>query len=136
MFKPTSKAGSKRANSGVAAVELAVSLPLLVLCVLGSIEITNGIFLRQGLHVAAYEGAKELSSTGGTLTTANAQIGNILSARSIVGASVTMTPNDPAQIVRGTNVTVRVTAPAGGNSPLRRFLGNRILAAEVVMRRN
>jgi Flp pilus assembly protein TadG len=119
--------------SGVAAVEFAVCLPVLVLVVLSTIEVNNAIFLRQGLHIAAYEGAKELATPDGTLASANTEIQNILSSRSISSATVTMTPNDPALLVRGATITVEVAAQLTGNSPIRTFIGNRTITVRVVM---
>ena len=44
---------------GVAAVELAVCLPVIILLVFGAIEASSFIFLKQSLNVAAYEGIRE-----------------------------------------------------------------------------
>ena len=44
-----------RSRKGVAAVEAAVCIPLLVLLVFGSIEITQGIFLEYNAHSCIYE---------------------------------------------------------------------------------
>ena len=43
---------------GAAAVELAVCLPAIVLLILGSIEACTMVFVKQSLHIAAYEGVR------------------------------------------------------------------------------
>ena len=49
---------------GIAAVELAVCLPVIVLLVFGSIEASSFIFLKQSLNVSAYEGIREAIRVG------------------------------------------------------------------------
>ena len=50
---------SAKRRGGTAAVEAAVSLPLLIVLVFGAIEVASGVFLSQTLAIAAYEGARE-----------------------------------------------------------------------------
>ena len=57
--RPTkSVGGDAPSRSGVAAVEFAVCLPVLVVLILGSIECCSMIFLRQSLAIVAYEGLR------------------------------------------------------------------------------
>ncbi len=118
---------------GVAAVEFAVCLPVLVFVVLGTIEVSNAIFLRQGLAIAAYEGCKEFATSDGTVTSATDCIQNVLSNRSISSTTITLTPTDPALLVRGATITAEIAAPLSGNSPIRRFIGDRMITVRVVM---
>lgn len=43
---------------------MAVILPLLVTLVFGAIEMSNAVFLRQSLNIAAYEAAKVITRPG------------------------------------------------------------------------
>ena len=107
---------SKKINyrDGVAAVETAILLPVLVLLTFGSLELSNMIFLKQGLSIAAYEGAKSATSPGTTTAQATARIQEILSARSISDATISITPTVGGSTPRGTMVTVSITS--AGNS--------------------
>ncbi len=58
------------ARRGLAATEFAVALPVVLMLVLGSIEVSNFIHLKQATTVAAYETA--LSATGTSATSAAA----------------------------------------------------------------
>lgn len=57
MIKSTTKSNNKR-RSGVAAVEAAVCLPLLVLIFFGALEVSGGIFQEYDAQAAAYELSK------------------------------------------------------------------------------
>lgn len=57
-----------RANDrrGTSVVEFAVCMPLIMLIVLGAIEATSMIFLKQSLQAAAYEGSRRSIRIDGT----------------------------------------------------------------------
>lgn len=121
-------------RSGVAAVEFAVCLPVLVLLVFGSIEASSFIFLKQGLAVAAYETTREAVRPGSNSGEASARGQNILSSRGINDASISIPAGEVGDIPRGQEVIVEVSAPTATNSPLLgRFLTNRVLTSRVVM---
>ncbi len=121
-------------RSGVAAVEMAVCMPMLVILVFGSIEASSFIFLKQSLSVAAYEATREAARDGATSASAIAQAENILNARNVQGASVAIVVDEVLNIPRGEEVIVEVSAPTEQNSPLLgRFLTNRTLTSRVVM---
>lgn len=92
----------------VAAVEAAVSLPLLVLLVFGSIELANSMFLAQTLSFASYEGAREAARPGATVAQVNDRVAQIMHARGIQDYVVTITPQLTQSTARGTKITVRV----------------------------
>ncbi len=92
----------------VAAVEAAISLPLLLLLVFGSIEIANSIFLAQTLSFASYEGAREAARPGATAAQVNDRVAQIMHARGIYDYSLTITPQPTQTTPRGTMMTVRV----------------------------
>lgn len=80
-------------NRGAAIVELAVCLPILVMMVWGTIEVSNSIFMKQTLTSAAHEGAL----TGMRLNSTESQIIDkvnlILTARGVTGANVAVIPS-------------------------------------------
>ena len=56
-MKHLKKKGRHRDRHGSTVVELALCLPVLMLLILGSMELTNGIYLQQTLTSCAHEGA-------------------------------------------------------------------------------
>ncbi len=119
---------------GVAAVEFAVCLPVLVLLVFGAIEAASFIFLKQSINVAAYEGCREAIRTTSTTAEARSRAINILNSRNIQNATVRFASGDITATGRGERVVLEVTAPTRSNSPLAgQFINNRNLTARVVM---
>lgn len=96
---------------GVAAAETAVMLPVLLLLVFGSIELANGIYLKQTLTLAAYEGVRAASWPGATNTDAHARIAEVLAARSVEEYEVEIVPEVTLTTERATEINVRVSAP-------------------------
>jgi Flp pilus assembly protein TadG len=111
-----------RSRKGIATVELAVCLPLLVTLVLGFIEATNVIFLKQRLTAAAYEGVRKVTAPGQAtadgVTAANA----VLSQYSITDGIPSVTPEVTATTPTGTQVSVTVEAPISSNSCIGPFI--------------
>jgi Flp pilus assembly protein TadG len=129
-------AEDRRACSGLAAVELAVCLPLLVMIVLGSIEATNAIFFKERLTSAAYEGARSATTPGVTYATAVAAANAVLTQYKIVGGTVTITPVVTASTPTGTAVAARAVAPFSSNAILPPFIVGKVFtvgSATVVM---
>ena len=125
---------SQAKRDGIAAVELAVVAPLVLLITFGVQEVTASIYLQQSLHVCAYEAARVAllpeTNQGNVTATAN----GMLASRNVDGATVTVTPSNFEAQPYGTEITVRVAAPLAGNNfgPLL-VLSNRTVAAEVVV---
>ncbi len=135
-MRARSKASSKlrRARRGVAAVEFAVCLPVIVLLVFGSIEASSFIFLKQSLHVAAYEAARTATRIDSDNAAATQSVQNILTARMVRDFRVAFPNGESGSADRGDEVVVEVSAPTSTNSPLAgRFVTNRTLTARVVM---
>lgn len=101
---------------GVAATELAVCLPIIVLIVVATIEACSAVFLKQSLTVAAYEGVREAIDEGGTSASVKAVCDQILADRRINGATVTVTPSDVPSLAPGEFVDVTITAPCDANT--------------------
>ena len=125
----------KSANRrGVAAVEFAVCLPMIVLLVFGSIEASSFIFLKQSLATAAYEGAREAVREEADNASASAMAINILNARTVQDFRIQFPSGDVSAADRGDEIIMEVSAPTNSNSPLLgRFLTNRVLTSRVVM---
>ena len=105
-----------RCRRAIAAVELAVCLPVLVLLMLGAIECSNIIFLRQALVQASYEAAKLASRPDAQAADVIARAEAVLTARNVHGYSVTLTPANTTAAARGSDVRATVTAPIGVNT--------------------
>lgn len=123
---------SKR-NRGAAVVEFAVCLPLLMLIVLGAIEATHGIFLKQALSAAAYEGMRVAIEPRSKQADALQQAQAILDSRLVKGSRITFDTNiDTAP--RGQKVAIEVSAPISLNSPfIGRVVQDRVVRVRTVM---
>jgi Flp pilus assembly protein TadG len=127
----------RQRRRGVATVELAVCLPVILLLVVGAIEGSNFIFLKQAVTAAAYESAQTVSRVGGTKVKAENRAVQVLSARSIDQPTVTFSPANPDVVARGQSVTVTISAPVSANSiGLDWFFDNQTVTASVCMLRN
>jgi len=106
---------------GAALVEFAVCLPVLMIMVLGSMEASSAIFVRQALTTSAYEGAREAIRTGATTSAAITRAQDVLTARRIRSSTIRFTPGDVQSAARGSTIILEVSAPYAANSP---FFGN------------
>lgn len=112
-----SRFGMRRRNArGVAATELAVCLPVIVLMVLATIEACSALFLKQSLTVAAYEGVRAAIAAGATTADVQASCNQILTDRKIKGATITISPSNISALNPGDFIDVTVSAPCTTNS--------------------
>lgn len=125
-----------RSRCGTAATELAVSLPLLVILVFGSIEMANAVFLRQSLNIAAYEAAKVVTRPGDNETLARQRCQEVLDVRKVSAYTLSFSPTVTTSTPRGTQVTVTLSAPASNLSygPVRFMLGKTTTSTVVMVR--
>src|SRR5262245_42254209 len=116
-----------RKRRGAAVAELAVCLPTIALMLLGSIECSNMIFLQQALTVASYEGARTVARHDSTNADVTQKTNNVLTARKVKSATVTISAPDVTQVAQGTQITITVSTPCSANSylPPWFFAGNR-----------
>jgi Flp pilus assembly protein TadG len=122
-----------RRRRGAAVVEFAVCLPLLMLIVLGAIEATHGIFLKQALSAAAYEGMRVAIEPGSRQAEAIQQAQAILDARLVKGSRIVFDTNIDAA-PRGQKVAIEVSAPISLNSPfIGRVIQDRVVTVRTVM---
>lgn len=119
---------------GAAAVEAAVSLPLLILLVFGAAEVASGVFLSQTLAIAAYEGAREAARPGGTSAAAEQRVIEVLSGHQIENYVIRFEPAVTEETEPGIAITVTVQAPLDALAgPLLGLLGNRATAQQACM---
>jgi Flp pilus assembly protein TadG len=123
-----------RRRRGVAAVEFAVCLPVIILLVFGAIEASSFIFLKQTLSVAAYEGIRESVRLNSDNAAGIDRAANILNSRNVADYSVRFPAGESSDASRGDEIVIEVSAPTATNSPLAgQFVTNRVLTARVVM---
>jgi Flp pilus assembly protein TadG len=130
------KPQEKRDRKGTAVAELAVCLPAITLLVLGALECTTMTFVRQSLHITAYEGVRVAIRNDTTTTDVRDRCARILNERSINGAQVVVTPNATESVPRGDNISVAISAPCDSNNalPLKFFSGNTLRGAAIMVK--
>lgn len=127
--KSTRKRSSHHPRLGVAAVELAVCLPMLTTLVFGTIEATNAIFLQRALITAAYEAGNVAAALGGTSDGAITRANAVLSCMGVNSATVTITPTTTIDTTTGTTIVITCSAPLRANTATSWCLGNPTLIA-------
>ena len=117
------RAGSRVARrSGVAAVELALCMPVICILAFGMIETCNIMFLRTRMLSACYEAARygTRPTTSSASQATNSQVStycsSLLTQLGVQGATVTVTPGNLSSAVPQTQVTVSATAPLSKNA--------------------
>jgi Flp pilus assembly protein TadG len=128
----------RRNGRGVAAAELAVCMPIVVLLVIATMEACSAIFLKQSLSVAAYEGVRIALVDGATASNVQAACNQVLADRKIEGATVAVSPADIEALKPGDYVDVTVTAPCAENSvvPANFYRGRNLSATASMMIEN
>jgi len=111
-----------RSRKGIATVELAVCLPIMVILVLGFIEASSAIFLKQRLTASAYEGVRKVTAPTKTSADGITAANDVLTQFGISGGTITVTPNVTAATATGTQVSVKVEAPISSNSCIKPFI--------------
>ncbi|MBX3445050.1 MAG: pilus assembly protein [Planctomyces sp.] len=137
-MQPLKRPGKSRRDSrrGLAVVELAISLPLLLMLTFATIEASNAIYLKQSLTLAAYEAARTATGPGGTEDDGQLRADEILGARNIRNSSVSFSPRLTANLPTGTAITITVSAPSNSNSVGPQWhIRNSTIRAQVVMPR-
>ncbi len=121
---------------GIAAVEFAVCLPVLVLVVFASIEACTMVFLKEALTMTAYEGSRVALTPGMTSADVTNACQQILTARNISSATISVVPNNLSTIPAGDPIAITVTAPCSANAvmPVWFYGGTSLNGAAVVMK--
>lgn len=136
MLQPCSTVRCRRrvlGRHGSSVVELAVCLPAIVVLVLGAIEACTAIFVKQSLHIAAYEAVRTAIDHRAFDAAAEEHAQRILDQRHVRGSEIELIPANVDNVERGDEITVRITAPIRENvmTHLGIFRGN--LTAEATM---
>lgn len=107
-------AGKRR---GVATIEFALVLPVLMILTLGTIDVCSVIFLRESATLAAYEGARQGVGRGNTNADVVSRVQQFLDERDINYGAGVCEISSPGFASAETleNVTVTVNIPATGN---------------------
>jgi TadE-like protein len=126
----------RRGRRGAALVELAVCLPTLIFVMLMAMEAADVIFLKQTLHIAAYEAARTAIKPGATRSPAEDAAERILEDRRVREYEVEFTPGNFDGVEPGEIISVTVTAPVTKNTALPSWYpGKSQLRAQVKMNR-
>jgi hypothetical protein len=128
------KTQPRKLRKGVAAVELAVCLPILFVVVFGGIETCNAIYLKQTATSAAYEAAKISTGSGGTEFAARTRVTEMLASSNLTGGTVNFSPALPDTLSRGTRVVASVSIPTTNNlGGINLFYRGQSMSASVTM---
>jgi Flp pilus assembly protein TadG len=126
-------------RSGVATIEFAIVLPVLIALTIGTMDLCAMMFLRESAVLAAYEGARRGVGRGRTNADVVERVTEFLDERNVEygGADVVTISGsgfDGAQTLE--NVTVTVNVPTSGNLilPSQMFDGM-MISASVTMRK-
>lgn len=129
--KKRNRLGRRR---GVAAAETAFCLPLILVLALATVEISSGIFVKETLAIAAYEGARVGVKRRATKTDAVNAVNAILTARGVNNPTVSVSPADFSTLNALDPITITVSAPASNNcSYLNQYFAGRTITATVKM---
>lgn len=89
---------------------------MLLVILIGIIEASSMIYLKQSLSVAAYEGIRASVRSGATTSEVEVACNRILTARRVNGATIEVTPSDFEDQPPQTWISIRVSATGGSNS--------------------
>jgi TadE-like protein len=135
MQRPHHRRTHKSANrTGVAVVELAICLPVLVLILIGTIETCVMLQLQHNLAITAYEGARIGIMPGANATSVETQCEMLLDDRNINDYTITLNPPNPSAMNVGDPLTVTVEADCESNSIIAAiFFDGKTVSESVVM---
>jgi Flp pilus assembly protein TadG len=80
--------------------------------IFSGVELSNAVFLKQSINLAAYEAAKLITAPGNNAARAGTRVQQILLSRKVTNYTFTSTPAVTASTPTGTMITVVVSAPA------------------------
>jgi hypothetical protein len=110
-------------RQGVAVVEVALCLPVLLLVTLLFIEFTNLLFLRQSLKVASYEGIRVAVKQSADLSDVIDVCAAILDSRQVNDYEISVEPEDFTTLPRGELTTVTIEVDKSENQLFGLLLG-------------
>lgn len=107
---------SRTQRSGAAVVEAAICFPLIIILMLGTLEISAGLYLRESLSVCCFEACRVGTVRRATADDVQARAIEVLADRGVTGASVVLTPSNYDSLNSLDTFSVQITAPTAGNS--------------------
>lgn len=106
-------------RSGAAAVEAAICFPLIILLMMGTLEITAGLYLKESVSVCCFEACRIGTRRGATAEDVRERAIEVLEDRGVVlGATgeIKITPPNFDSLSALDTINVQITAPTAGNS--------------------
>jgi len=101
----------QRDERGMESVELAIALPILLLVLFAGFEYGWAVLKSIQVDHAARVGAREAALSGASAGDVADRVQAVLADSGISGATVTLTPVDPASVGAGTPIVVEIVAP-------------------------
>ncbi len=122
---------------GLAMVEAAFCLPVMITVAFGGIQLCNMVYSKHALTTAAMVGAQEASRLGASSSSITASVQSLLTQKRIVGGEVTLSPGGEYRAAEeGTEFTLTVRAPMRQHAGLPRIIDDSgTLVARVVFLR-
>ena len=127
-------------RTGVAAVELAFCLPIILLMTFGTLDVCDGIFLQQKTEIAAHEGARNAIGQAATVESVRDAVQFYLDERELEFDDIVETvavSEDPQDVAILQPITVTVTLDLESNRRLPfapfQFLNGPTINAQVTM---
>lgn len=102
------RSGNRNLRRGSEAIELMITLPVLLLVIFAGFEYGWAILRSVQLDHAARLGARQAALSGSTPESIEDSIRTSLNGLGMTSATITLTPGDPAAADAGTSVTVEV----------------------------
>ena len=135
---------TRNKRKGGAVTESALCLPLILIIISATIELTTTIYMKESLTLAAYEGARVAVTRGATDTQVRQRVTEVLEQRRITVAG--SDPLDAIKVAPSAEdadildpITITVVAPTAGNSAspfgFVRFITPPDMTVSVVMRK-
>ena len=101
---------------------------------LGTLEISAGLYLRESLSICSFEACRIGTRRGATVADVEARAQEVLADRRVVGATVVITPTNFEPLSALDQISVEITAPTAGNSIfIFDNLVNRTITSKVTM---
>ncbi|MCA9246996.1 MAG: pilus assembly protein [Planctomycetales bacterium] len=125
---------ASHSRRGAVAVEVALTLPLLLLFVFGAIEFSRLNMLRHTAENASYEGARRGALPGASKQEVQQAASDVLDLLNVQKYTVSVSPNNITHSTK--DVTVTVTIPVANNAwiaPM--FASGMVITKEITLAR-
>lgn len=123
-----------RRKRGVAAVELAVCLPVLVFLAIATIDACGLLYLGQTLKIATFEGARVGVVPNAEATNVRFQCETLLNDRGVSDYMIQLSPANPDALEDGDYFRVTITAGYGANSFMGGMYGDKVVTRSTALR--